>query len=180
MADKNLDTLINDLKEFESRPGGVSLNRKDVLLLLQIIYENLSEICGELNSENEDFDFLFVSPAVCLLGEFIEAFSDLDSGKTDDVFKPYGNGANATHSWNDRKVWEMLITGVDTVKASAQMPEQAAGGDRASLTNEAAVSKVAGALRELGATWRGKEIDDRTMLTVYNNRRKANNWIRRK
>jgi hypothetical protein len=179
MADKSLDTLINELKEFESDSGRSSLNRTNLLELLRIIHDNLSEICGERYTDNGDLDIILLSPAVCLLGKFIEALSDLDIGKSDDVFKPYDNGANATLSWNDRQVWEMLITGVDTVKASAQMLEQAAGGGRASLTNKAAVSKVAGALRELGATWRGKEIDDRIMLTVYNNRRKSNNWIRR-
>jgi hypothetical protein len=180
MGGKSLLTLVSELKKFEKYFCEEPLNRKISICLLEIIYENLSEILSDDICLIDGIEIVGVSSSISRLGEFIQALSDLDNGKTDEILKPYAEGPTATLDWNDRKVWEMLIKGVDYLKASNQMPEQAVRGAHASFTTEAAVAKVADILRATGATWRGKKIDNDIMLNVYNNRKKSNLWSRDK
>lgn len=179
MTKRSFLTLISDLLNFRGEANKKELNRANVISLLKILHQNLSEITSDCILEGEDRSIVSESSEMTLMSDFIRAFENLDNGKSDTVFEPSDSGSGATLGWRDQQVLEMLVTAVATLKSQDRFSSQ----DRKRIrgvTDKAAVAQVAKAMRELGVRWKGKPIDQGKLLTAYRNRQKNKNLHYRK
>jgi hypothetical protein len=99
---QNLDQLMED-------PGARDLTRPNALALLRAICEGLKPSTFKPVGKASTGETIVVDhSAIALLIELIDALSDLDSGKTDSIFKAYSDGPNSSLTTKQRK-WDDAI-----------------------------------------------------------------------
>jgi hypothetical protein len=108
-----LEQLVANLKGLMLKPDAKTLTRPNIVALLRSISDGLGPVMHVPLGQTSTGELIVTDhAAIALLDELVDAFSDLENGKTHTVFKPVSHGATATLTVRQRKrdqVWREAV-----------------------------------------------------------------------
>lgn len=161
----DIAALKASLEAFTDCTRKSEFNRTNLLSLLEILEHHIGTALdtslpstpqrgsvGLMRSDRTYLDgsteLLLQHPAVTLLSKLRKALGDLENGKTDEIFKAYKHGPNATLKWSDRDFDDSLKVVVRWIKNT-----------RPTWTQRRIAVEISRNLKKTGVTRRGKELD---------------------
>ncbi|WP_372916669.1 hypothetical protein [Sandarakinorhabdus sp.] len=104
-SNREYEAFLRALRALTDAPGGKEFNRQNVATLLDVLAQHLGiALASPVGTLEDGTQVVAEHPAEALLVSLISALRDLDSGLTDEVFKPTSHGANATRPWDVREL----------------------------------------------------------------------------
>jgi hypothetical protein len=111
-----LERLVANLKGLMLKLDAKTLTRPNIVALLRSVSDGLGPVMHMPLGQTSTGELLVTDhAAIALLDELVDAFSDLENGKTHTVFKPVSHGATATLTVQQRKqdrVWREAVHAV--------------------------------------------------------------------
>jgi hypothetical protein len=104
------------LDDMMGRQGAQALTRVNAICLLRAISDGLKPSTDKTVGHVDDGIIVTDHPALALLDDLIDALTDLDNGKTHDVFKVLPYAPNASLTTKERKSDDVILKTVLVVK----------------------------------------------------------------
>jgi hypothetical protein len=155
--------LRMDLDKMMEGPDARTRSRANFARVLRAIVDRLRpSMSTHLNTLRTGVPIVTDHPAVAFLDESLDDLSDLDNGRTPDIFEPATHGATATLTAKQRQRDRIWLLSVEILKRRFGLP-----------TKSAAERLLAAKLRKAHETRRGKPVTAQTLKSLRDHNRKT-------